>query len=212
MYIDLTMPLGPETPVFPGYPKPALLQWSKYDTHGYYSNVLFAPEHSATHVDSPAHFVPGAKTIDQVDPSKFTGRFLVVDASDLPPRGSITLRKFEAALPRGFELGPGTVVLFRTGYDAYAGTEKWLEHPDISPELAEHLAKQGINAVGVDAPSPDHAPFQIHKILLSREVLIYENLTNLAQIVGKTGQFIGLPLKIKGGSGAPVRALALIQT
>jgi len=64
--------------------------------------------------------------------------------------------------------------------------------------------------VGVDAPSPDHAPFEVHKILLSREVLIYENLTNLGAVVGRTGLFIGLPLKIKGGSGAPVRALAQV--
>jgi len=210
MYIDLTQYLGSDTPVFPGYPRPALLQWSKYDVHGYYSNVLFAPEHVATHVDSPAHFVPGAKTVDQIDPAKFISRFVALDFSHLPPRGAVTLRDFEASLPRGVELGPGWAVLIKTGYDAYAGSEKWLEHPDISPELAEHLAKLGINAVGVDAPSPDHAPFEVHKILLSREVLIYENLTNLGAVVGRTGLFIGLPLKIKGGSGAPVRALAQI--
>ena len=64
--------------------------------------------------------------------------------------------------------------------------------------------------MGVDAPSPDHAPFEVHKILLSREVLIYENLTNLAAVVGRSGQFIGLPIKVVGGSGAPVRAIAVV--
>jgi kynurenine formamidase len=210
MYVDLTMAVGPGTAVFPGYPRPAVLQWSKIDIHGYYSNVLFFPEHVATHVDSPAHFVPGAKTVDQLDVSRFFGRFVAVDLSRLPPRASIGLRQFEEALPRGVELGPGWVVLIRTGYDAYAGTDKWLEHPDISPELAEHLAKLGVNAVGVDAPSPDHAPFEVHKILLSRDVLIYENLTNLAAVIGRTGQFIGLPIKVAGGSGAPVRAVAVV--
>ncbi|AET33353.1 cyclase family protein [Pyrobaculum ferrireducens] len=210
MYIDLTMELGPDTPVFPGYPKPAFIQWSKIDLHGYYSRVMYTPEHSATHVDSPAHFVPGARTVDQIPPEKFIGTFVALDFSDLPPRGQITLRAFEARLPRGADLGPGAVVLLRTGYDAYAGTDRWLEHPDISPELAEHLAKLGINAVGTDAPSPDHAPFEIHKILLAREVLIYENLTNLAAVVGKRGRFYGLPLKLAQGSGAPVRAIAEI--
>lgn len=67
--MDLTMAVGPDTAVFPGYPKPAVLQWSKIDVHGYFSNVLFMPEHVATHVDSPAHFVAGAATIDKIEPS-----------------------------------------------------------------------------------------------------------------------------------------------
>ncbi|MEM1597669.1 MAG: cyclase family protein [Pyrobaculum sp.] len=208
MFVDLTMEVGPNTAVFPGYPKPALLTWSKYDVHGYFSQIVFAPEHVATHVDAPAHFVPGGKTIDQVEPAKFVGRFVALDFSHLPPRGEIRLRDFEARLPGGVELGPGWVVVIRTGYDAYAGTEKWLEHPDISPELAEHLAKLGVNAVAVDAPSPDHAPFEVHKALLPREVLIYENLTGLGKVVGKVGKFYGFPIKIAGGSGAPARVVA----
>ncbi|AFA39227.1 putative metal-dependent hydrolase [Pyrobaculum oguniense TE7] len=210
MYIDLTMVLRPGMPVFPGSPKPAVIQWTKYDVHSYYSNVLFLHEHTSTHVDAPAHFIPGAKTLDQLDVSKYFGNFIAVDFSHLPPRGVIRLREFENALPRGADLGPGWVVLIRTGYDQYAGTEKWMEYPELSPELAEHLAKLGINAVGIDSPSPDRAPFEIHKILLGREVLIYENLTNLDQLVGKIGKFYGLPLKVEGGSGGPVRAVAEI--
>lgn len=208
MFVDLTWGVSGDTAVYPGSPRPAVLSWSRIDLHGYYSNVLYFPEHVGTHVDAPAHFVEGGKTIDEVDVSKFFGRFVAVDFSWLPPRGVVRLRDFEAALPRGVELGPGWVVLIRTGYDVYAGTERWLEHPDISPELAEYLAGVGVNAVGVDAPSPDHPPFEIHKILLGREVLIYENLTNLGALVGRVGRFFGLPIKVVRGSGAPVRAVA----
>jgi Predicted metal-dependent hydrolase len=210
MYVDLTMVIGRGTAVYPGDPPVAVLPWSRADLHGYYSNVLFFPEHVATHVDAPAHFVPGGKTVDQIDVSKFFGRFIALDFSRTPQRGSIGVREFEEALPRGVELGPGWVVLFKTGYDAYAGTEKWFEHPDLSPELAEHLAGLGVNAVGVDAPSPDHEPYEVHRVLLGREVLIYENLTNLGAVVGRTGQFMGLPIKVAGGSGAPVRAVAVL--
>jgi len=206
MYVDLTMAVGPETPVYPGSPPPAVLQWNKIDVHGYYINVLFFPEHVATHVDSPAHFVPGAKTVDQIDVSRFSGRFVAVDFSRLSPRASVGLRQFEEALPRGVELGPGWVVLIRTGYDAYAGTDKWLEHLGLSPELAGHPAR--VDAVGVDAPSPDHEPFEVHKILRGREAL-NGTLTNLAAVVNRTGQFIGPPMKA-GGGGAPVRAVAVV--
>ncbi|ACB39908.1 cyclase family protein [Pyrobaculum neutrophilum] len=208
MYVDLTMEVGPATPVYPGSPAPAVLQWSRYDVHGYYSNVLFMPEHVGTHVDAPAHFVPGGRTVDQIEAGRFFGRFVALDFSGLPPRGEVGLREFERALPRGVELGPGWFVLFRTGY--HAGVERWLDHPDISPELAEHLAKLGVYGVGTDAPSPDHPPFEVHRILLAREVLIFENLANLGAVVGKTGQFVALPLKVAGGSGAPVRAVALV--
>ncbi|MEM1663519.1 MAG: cyclase family protein [Pyrobaculum sp.] len=210
MYIDLTWVVSRDTPVYPGSPPPAIMEWSRLDIHGYYSNVLYFPEHVGTHVDAPAHFVPGGKTIDQVDVSKFFGRFVALDFSHLPPGGVLKLSDFEKALPRWAELGPGWVVLIKFGFDVYAGTEKWLSHPDLSIELAEHLARLGVNAVGVDAPSPDHPPFEVHKVLLSREVLIYENLTNLSMVVGRSGRFIGLPIKVHRGSGAPVRALVEI--
>lgn len=210
MYIDLTMALKSGMGVFPGSPKPAILNWTKYDVHGYYSNVLYFHEHTATHVDAPAHFIPGGKTLEEVEVSKFFGQFVALDFSHVSPRGVIKLREFEAALPRGVELGPGWVVLIKTGFDKYIGTEKWLEYPEISVELAERLAELGVNAVGLDSPSPDREPFDVHKVLLKREVLIFENLTNLDAVVGRRGQFVALPLKIAGGSGGPVRAVAII--
>ena len=205
MYVDLTMAVGPKTPVYPGSPQSAVLQWSRLGTHSYY-NVLFFPEHVAIHVDSPVRFVPGGKAADQIDASKFFGRFVAVNLSRLPPRTSIGLRRFEEAPPRGAEPGPGWVVLIRTGYDAYAGADKWLEHLGLSPELAGHLAR--VDAVGVDAPSPDHEPFEVHKILRGREAL-NGTLTNLAAVVNRTGQFIGPPMKA-GGGGAPVRTVAVV--
>ena len=67
-----------------------------------------------------------------------------------------------------------------------------------------------INAVGFDAPSPDHPPFPAHKTLLPQSIGVYENLTNLDKLVGKKFFFVGAPLRLTGGSASPVRALAIV--
>lgn len=210
--IDLTMELGPNTPSHPAHPRPLLTQLAKHEIHGYATFIMTMADHTATHVDAPLHGFVGTKSIDQFDLNKFIGKLVVIDISDVQPNSEIPLRLFEQRLPKGVELGPGWIVGFRTGYDVYAfqDYEKWLKHPSLSAELAEHLVKLGINAIGVDAPSPDHAPYPVHRILLPREVLIYENLTNLQPLVGRVAQFYGLPLKIKGGTGSPVRAIAIL--
>jgi kynurenine formamidase len=107
--------------------------------------------------------------------------------------------------------GPGWFILIRTGYDEKVGTPDWLNHPGIDEECADYLASLGVNGVGTDAPSIDHPPFPGHRKLLSRGVLIYENLTNLGKLLGRVFEFIGIPLRIEGGSGSPVRALAILE-
>ena len=205
------MGISPQTPVFPGYPQPIVRPWTYLQLHGYYANLLVMVEHTATHVDSPAHFVEGAPTVDAIPPEKFVSRAVAVDVSDVGDRGRITWKLVEERLPRGAELGPGWALLLRTGFDEYAGTPRWLEHPDVDEELADHLASLGVNALGVDAPSPDHQPFNVHRILLGRGVLIYENVTNLREVVGRVFTLVAPPIRIVGGSGAPVRALAILD-
>ena len=207
----MSMGVSPSTPVFPGYPQPIVRPWTYLELHGYYANLLVMVEHTATHVDSPAHFVSGAPTVDEVPPDKFVSRAVAIDVSDVGPRGRVGMRLVEERLPRGVELGPGWALVLRTGFDEFAGTPKWLEHPDLDEELADYLASLGINAVALDAPSPDHAPFNVHKILLGRGVLIYENLTNLSEVVGRVFTLVAPPIKVVKGSGAPVRALAVLD-
>lgn len=211
--IDLTMDLSTGSPVFPGYPVPIVHKWTSIEEHGYYSNLLMFVEHTGTHVDAPAHFVKGATTIDRVSLDKFMGRGVVVDASSLQSKAGITREFIESKLKElGVDVGPGWIVLFYTGYDVKAGTPEWFNHPGLDESGAKYLAEKNINAVGIDAPSIDHAPFPGHKILLSKGIVIYENLTNLKELLRKPGfKFIGLPLKIINGSASPVRAVAIIE-
>ena len=211
--IDLTMDLKTNAPVFPGYPIPIVHRWTSIEEHGYYSNLLMFVEHTGTHVDSPAHFIKDAPTIDKVSLERFMGKGVVIDVTGLAPKAAITAEIIESKLKElGVEIGPGWIVLFYTGYDTKAGTPEWFNHPGLDESGAKYLAEKNINAVGIDAPSIDQAPFPGHKILLPKGIVIYENLTNLKKLLEKPGfQFIGIPLKIINGSASPVRAIAIVE-
>ncbi|MEZ0345218.1 MAG: cyclase family protein, partial [Infirmifilum sp.] len=172
--------------------------------------LLMMVEHTMTHVDSPAHFIEGAPTIDEVPLERFMGRGVVVDVSHLGPKAPVTREILEEAL-RGHGVGKGWVVLLRTGYDAKAGTPEWFDHPGLDESGARYLASLEVNAVGIDAPSIDQAPFPGHKTLLPKGIVIFEKLTNLGELLGKTFTFYAFPLKIHKGSASPVRALALLE-
>jgi kynurenine formamidase len=208
--VDLSMEIRTNTPVFQIYPIPIVHTWTNIREHGFYSNLLMLVEHTGTHVDAPAHVIEGGETIDSMPLERFMGDGVVVDASALPPKASITRALLEEALRRR-GVGRGWVVLVMTGYDSKAGTPQWFEHPGLDGEAADYLVELGVNAVGIDAPSMDHPPYPAHERLLRRGILIYENLTNLRPLIDKRFKFIGVPLRIAKGSASPVRAIALLE-
>jgi len=188
MIIDLSVPLSDRTPVYPGDPEVRIRPWAFIERDGYYMNSLKLGEHSGTHVDAPAHFVPGGKTVDEIPLDKFMGRGFVVDV-----RGGEGAVRLDEIPDTGYY---DRITLFLTG-----GRE-------LSPEVALFLVAEGVKAVGTDAMSIGDST--VHTILLSEEVPIFENLRNLELLLGREFQFIGFPLKIAGGSGSPVRAVAIL--
>ncbi|WP_297521296.1 cyclase family protein [Thermococcus sp.] len=190
MIIDLSLPISEETPVYPDDPPVNVRLWAVIDRDGYYMNVLKMGEHTGTHVDAPAHFIPGGKTVDELPLEKFIGEGLVLDV-----RGGEGEIKLDEIPDSGYF---DRVVLFLTG-----GRE-------LSPEVALFLVAEGAKAVGTDSMSiGDEA---VHKILLSAEVPVFENLAGLEALLDKEFTFIALPLKIEGGSGSPVRAVAILHS
>lgn len=187
MIIDLTLELSEETPVYPGDPRVEVKRWTTVEKDGYYMNALFLGEHSGTHVDAPAHFIANGKTIDQVPLERSIGKGAVIDVSYLD-------RNIE---PGDIKMVEEIVLFYTGGKSIY-----------LSEEGAEYLAEKGIKAVGID--NPTIGGFEVHKILLSNEILIFENLTNLEKLIGKEFTFFGVPLKIKNGSGSPIRAFAIL--
>jgi arylformamidase len=210
--IDLSVPMKSlDTPVYPGYPQPLRSSFTTVRDNGYASFVWTFAEHSSTHVDSPAHFVEGAMSIDRVPISRYVSQGLVLDFTGRPPRYSITRKDIETGMAKaGKKVGPGWALLFYTGYSNKSKTPEWMDHPELSEEASRYIVELGVNAIGFDAPGPDHEPFSAHKILLPKTIGIYENLANLDKLLDREFLFVGAPLKLVGGSASPTRALAVI--
>jgi len=167
--------------------------------------------HIGTHVDAPLHFIEGGKTIEQIGLEKLSGVGVVIDLQ-CRPLSQITLddlRKAEPAVEKG------DIVFIRTGWDKKYGLPEYHDQPYLSAEAADWLIEQrvkmvGIDAITVDMPSPLRMPgfdYPIHHKLLSREIIIVENL-NLVEVAGKRVYILAFPLKIRGIDGAPARVVA----
>ncbi len=207
-YIDLTVDISPETPVFPGYPQPIIHKWTSLREEGYYSNMIFMVEHTGTHMDSPAHFIEGAPTIDKLPPERFIAKAVALDFAWKKPGEAVSEGELNKALDElGVEPGRGWYVLFRFGWDRVRG-EEWLKYPVLEDRVAEVLRGLGVWGIGLDTPSPDRAPFNVHKILLPESIVIVENMGNLGEVVGRVFELMVFPLRLKGGSASPVRAIA----
>jgi kynurenine formamidase len=202
-----------ETPVFPVYPQPLRATYTTIRDNGYLSRIWTFAEHTGTHVDAPGHFVESAQLIDEVPISRFVSKGVVLDFSKEKPRFSIGKNELSKALEvTGKEktIGPGWAILFYTGYTSKANTAHWMEHPELNDTACNLLVERRVNAIGFDAPSPDHSPFPAHKILLPKGIVIYENLVNLEKLLKMEFVLVGTPLKLVGGSASPCRPVALV--
>lgn len=206
---DLSQPLRSGGWTLPGDPPVAVTDHATIDADGYRVGELRCGTHAATHVDAPAHVLPDGDTIDAYPPARFVFGGRVVDCTGLAPRAAIGPGKLPAE-------DDGEMVLLRTGWDRHWGTDRYREHPYLSPAAARRCVEAGW-AVGIDAPSPDPTPTEratpaepeplsAHHTLLGADRLIVENLTNLAGLDRPTVS--AFPLAIAGGDAAPVRAVA----
>jgi len=211
--VDLTKSISKESWVFPGQPQPVIFPWTRIENHGYATFALFLVEHTATHVDAPAHFLPQGKTIDEIPPERFFGKATALDLSTFPPGNTINLEAFFQKMPEIEKcLQDVEIVLFKTGAEKYyPGEDYFRKAVGIGEDLAAFLAQQKIKAVGTDAPSIDFEPYSTHRLLLEKNILIYESLTNLEAVVGKSFWFYAFPLKLQGVTGSPVRAVAIVE-
>ena len=175
---------------------------------GYTAKLLMLADHTGTHVDAPAHFYPGAATIDQMPLEMFSGEALVADCTWAAGNaGPLDVDTFMQSLARdGLTLRPGDIVLLQLmadGQDVFCG---------LSAAMSQYLVDQRVKLVGVDRGTPDCPMIKdkpAHVKLLGAQIPIVEGLRNLDQVKGRRFQFLGLPLKIAGASGSPIRAVAI---
>lgn len=203
MIIDLTHTVTDSMPVYPGDPKATLRQVAAIGKEGYADHWLSIGMHVGTHLDAPAHMIAGGKKVNELPLELFCGRGVAVDV-----RGKSTLNN---EVCRGVRIRKGDIVLFCTGFSKkYRSPEYFTDYPVMTEALARELARRKIHMVGFDAPSPDRAPFAVHKIFLGTGILIIENLTNLEKLLG-VPQFEvrAFPQKI-AADAAPVRVVAFL--
>ncbi|WP_248923857.1 cyclase family protein [Paenibacillus hamazuiensis] len=174
-------------------------------------------EHTGTHMDAPLHFVAGGDGIDQVPLAHVMGRAAVIDATEIGPCGTVGSEFVQEWENKHGVLKTGDIVLLQFGWDRYWGVKPGdamflKDWPGIGEEAARYLAGKGVRAVGTDAMSIDAfgSDNPAHRIFLPNGIPIIENLTNLGKLPHFVF-FIALPLKIKNGSGSPVRAVALLN-
>ena len=210
--LDLSVPIESlDTPVFPGDPPPLKASFATIKHEGFATFLWTLGDHAGTHVDAPAHFLEEGKTIDLVPIQSTIGYGIVLDFSEKKPRDQITRKDLQREIKLWKKkVLPGSILLMHTGYSKKSRTDAWLDHPWLSEDASKYLADLGVRAVGTDASSPDRAPYPAHKILLAKEIPLYENLARLEELLDKEFLFVGAPLALVGGSASPVRALAIL--
>ena len=212
--IDLSHPIGPATPVYPRYPRVTVtvLDSTSKSTpakrHLNSSHVGLGV-HTGTHLDAPLHFYGDKRSIDRTPLQAGIGRCLLIRLGSIKPRGRIDITDLA---PHRDRLRKTPRVLLDTGWASQWGARHYFSrHPVLTGEAAEFLVECGIALVGVDMPSVDRPPFAAHLELLGNDVLILENLTNLASINGSEFQLIAVPLKLEEREASPVRVLAILD-
>jgi kynurenine formamidase len=230
--IDLTYPFSEETHHWPTAKPFHLEKVSEGRTpagYWYSSYEYSGSEHVGTHMDAPFHFAEGKWTTEQIPLGRTIGAGVVIDVRRKAEKNAdylLLVADITAWEKIHGRIGPGSIVLARTGWGKYWGDQKRyfgtdepgnvtdLHFPGLSKESAEFLVKQrNVKAVGIDTPSIDHGPsrdFLVHQVLGGANVPIFENVAGLDRVPVKGATIFALPMKIKGGSGAPLRIFALL--
>jgi len=236
--VDLSHAYDPDTIYWPtadGFVFERVFAGKTDKGYWYEANNFSTAEHGGTHLDAPVHFAAGHQTVEQISLDRLIGPGIVVDVSDHALANDagrdyqITVEDFEAwEQESGRRIEPGTIVLLMTGFGQwwrdrvrYMGTDERgeagvakLRFPGLHPDAAVWLISQRrIAAVGLDTPSIDYGRsemFASHRTLFAANVPVFENVAGLGQLPADGFLVVALPMKIKGGSGAPLRAVAIV--
>jgi kynurenine formamidase len=226
--VDLSRTIEHRTPAHPSHPPVIVTVWNDHSEVKRAGNTEFTSksltlsmsDHSATHVDAPCHFSSssGAVSIDKVPLENFYTEAICLDLSHVALKHEITIAEMEAALKvSGEEIQKGDTVLIHMGVnDRLFGKPEYLhDFPGLHVEAVHWLADKGIIMFGVEAisPAPEGEPnFKAHIACAQRGITHMEGLMNLDKLLDQGRfRFIGFPLKIKDGTGSPIRAVAVIE-
>lgn len=205
-------------------------RWGPTPNGYWYASANYAAsEHGGTHLDSPIHFAEKGDTTDKISLDRLVSSANVIDISNQCKTNrdyELTVADIESWESTNGPLSLGCILVVRTGWGqfwpdkkAYLGTDTPgnvanLHFPGISPKAAEFLVKnRKIEAVAIDTPSLDYGQsklFETHRILTAANIYGIENLAQAEKLPAKGAAIIALPMKIKGGTGGPVRVMAIL--
>jgi kynurenine formamidase len=200
---------------------------------GYYyaANDFATSEHGGTHIDAPIHFAQGHPTVDRIPLERLLGAAVVIDVTEAAAKNAdyqVTVADIQQAESRDGRIPDRAIVLLRTGFSkrwpdaaSYLGTAERgeaavakLHFPGLHPDAANWLiANRSISAIGLDTASIDYGQsklFESHRALFAHDIPAFENLTDLDRLPARGANIVALPMKIAGGSGAPLRVVAIL--
>ncbi len=233
-WIDLTHDFSSDTVYWPtgeGFRLETVFDGTTDKGYYYAANKYTAEEHGGTHIDAPRHFAEGRQTLDEIPIESLTGNAVVIDVSKKAvsdPDYQIGIEDFTEWEGVNGRIPEDSIILLNTGYAKYwpdkvkyMGTDKKgqeavkeLHFPGLDPAAAKWLTEnRDISAIGLDTPSIDYGQsqlFESHRILFRENIPAFENVANLDRLPPKGAFVIALPMKIKGGSGGPLRIVALV--
>jgi len=225
--IDLSQEIYQGMFVYPGHLKTVI--W-EHHTHeetkknfeggfSYQSRGLLMSDHGPTHVDALSHLDPNpeAPSIEKMSLDLFYGPASCIDVSHKQPQTYISAGDLDEAVTRsGVEVQRGDILLLYTAtFNRFHGTREYLsQYPGLDETGSMWLVEKGIKTFGVDSPSPDNPisrTYPCHMMCRKYWITHFENLANLDHVVGRRFTFIGFPLRIREGTGSPVRAVAVLE-
>lgn len=205
-YIDLTHTFVDNMPAFPGDPVTTLKQMTTIEQHGYIDHQLKTMMHVGTHMDAPLHMLEGGKYMSEIPVDHFMGPGVLLDARNT--------EVIDRDLLKGISIAQGSVVLALTGMEKKYKTPSYdTDYPPLTESFAHALVEARVSILGLDFINPDKPKdelYPVHKILLSEEILIIENLMNLESLVGVHNfEIYAFPMKLHA-EAAPVRVVAKV--
>jgi kynurenine formamidase len=231
--IDLSHPFDASTIYWPtAEPFKLTTDFEGVTDKGYFYSAYrySAAEHGGTHLDSPVHFAKGRHSVDQIPLEQLMGPAVIVDVTAqcaVNPDYLVSVADLQSWERKNGRIPRGIILFLRTGYGKhypdrkkYLGTDERgeaavakLHFPGLDPQAARWLTlNRSIKAIGLDTASIDYGQstlFESHRILFDKNIPAFENVANLDRLPVKGFSVIALPMKIKGGSGGPLRIVAL---
>ncbi|MCW2785290.1 MAG: Kynurenine formamidase, partial [Marmoricola sp.] len=212
--VDLSLAIDEHTQVYPGDPHVRFAQAATIEEDGFNLLSVEMGSQTGTNCDAPYHFVADGARIDELDLRLFTGPGVIIDVRGKAPRTAITSDDVQPYLE---QVGPGTIVIFHTGWPTYYGTDAYFDHPYLGADACQVLLDRGVRTFCLDTLNIDETPddshpgvgFPVHHLIGLVGGVVVENLTCVEEIDFADPLITVFPLRLTGADGGPTRATAI---